>query len=263
MLARQSGGLPGETWEVLLRPAKRVEIGMTVTFAEGCRARIIRRLSEKQWLLEFQTEIPLDDFLARFGRAPLPPYIKRKREARSQQDLERYQTVYARVKGSVAAPTAGLHFTQEVLDLLKSRGVGIAPITLHVGYGTFLPIETERVEDHVMEEEHYMIGGETASMVNGAKRVIAVGTTSTRVLESVADDEGRIRPVSGSTRLYLYQGCRFRRVDALLTNFHLPKSSLFLLVCAFAGRERMQKAYRHAIENGFRFYSYGDCMLIL
>jgi S-adenosylmethionine:tRNA ribosyltransferase-isomerase len=264
LLTRQPGVLPGETWEVLLRPAKRVEIGMTVTFATGCRARIVRRLSEKQWLLEFRTDIPFDDFLARFGRAPLPPYIKRKRDrSRSQQDLERYQTVYARVKGSVAAPTAGLHFTEEVLDHLRSRAVGIAPITLHVGYGTFLPIETERVEDHVMEEEHYTIGGETVSMVNGAKRVIAVGTTSTRVLESVADDEGKIRPVSGSTRLYLYPGSRFRRVDALLTNFHLPKSSLFLLVCAFAGRERMQKAYRFAIEKRFRFYSYGDCMLIL
>jgi len=264
LLTRQPGGLPGETWEVLLRPAKRVEIGMTVTFATGCRALIVRRLSEKQWLLEFRTDIPFDDFLARFGRAPLPPYIKRKRDkARSQQDLERYQTVYARVKGSVAAPTAGLHFTEEVLDHLRSRAVGIAPITLHVGYGTFLPIETERVEDHVMEEERYTIGGETVSMVNGAKRVIAVGTTSTRVLESVADDEGKIRPVSGSTRLYLYPGYRFRRVDALLTNFHLPKSSLFLLVCAFAGRERMQKAYRFAIEKRFRFYSYGDCMLIL
>jgi S-adenosylmethionine:tRNA ribosyltransferase-isomerase len=163
----------------------------------------------------------------------------------------------------VAAPTAGLHFTEEVLDHLRGRAVGIAPITLHVGYGTFLPIETERVEDHVMEEEHYTIGGETARLVNGAKRVIAVGTTSTRVLESVADDEGKIRPVFGSTRLYLYPGYRFRRVGALLTNFHLPKSSLFLLVCAFAGRERMQEAYRFAIEKRFRFYSYGDCMLIL
>ncbi|MCX5821719.1 MAG: tRNA preQ1(34) S-adenosylmethionine ribosyltransferase-isomerase QueA [Deltaproteobacteria bacterium] len=264
LLTRQPGNPPGETWEVLLRPAKRVEIGMTVTFALGCGARIVRRLSEKQWLLEFRTDIPFDDFLARFGRAPLPPYIKRKRDhSRSQQDLERYQTVYARVKGSVAAPTAGLHFTPEVLDHLRSRAVGIAPITLHVGYGTFLPIETGNVEDHVMEEEHYTIGGEAARLVNGAKRVIAVGTTSTRVLESVADDEGRIRPVSGSTRLYLYPDSRFRRVDALLTNFHLPKSSLFLLVCAFAGRERMQEAYRLAIENRFRFYSYGDCMLIL
>jgi S-adenosylmethionine:tRNA ribosyltransferase-isomerase len=264
LLTRQPGDLPGETWEVLLRPAKRVEIGMMVTFAAGCEARIVRRLSEKQWLLQFRTEIPFDDFLARLGRAPLPPYIKRKRDrARSQEDLERYQTVYARVAGSVAAPTAGLHFTPEVLDLLRERAVEIAPITLHVGYGTFLPIETGNVEDHVMEEEHYTIGGETARLVNDAKRVIAVGTTSTRVLESVADDEGKIRPVSGSTRLFLYPGSRFKRVDALLTNFHLPKSSLFLLVCAFAGREQMQAAYRLAIENRFRFYSYGDCMLIL
>lgn len=264
LLTRQPGDPPEETWEVLLRPAKRVDVGTTVTFADGCRARIVRRLSEKQWLLEFRTEIPFDDFLARFGRAPLPPYIKRKRrETRLQQDLERYQTVYARVKGSVAAPTAGLHFTEEVFDLLRGRAVGIAPVTLHVGYGTFLPIAAENVEDHVMEEELFTIDGETVRLVNGAKRVIAVGTTSTRVLESVADDEGKIRPVSGSTRLYLYPGSRFRRVDALLTNFHLPKSSLFLLVCAFAGTERMQETYRIAVENRFRFYSYGDCMLIL
>jgi S-adenosylmethionine:tRNA ribosyltransferase-isomerase len=264
LLRRLPGDASTEAWEVLLRPAKRVEIGMAVAFAPGCEARIAGRLSEKQWLLHFRTEIPFEDFLARFGRAPLPPYIKRKRDrARSQEDLERYQTVYARVKGSVAAPTAGLHFTPDVLELLRGRAVGIAPVTLHVGYGTFLPIETANVEDHVMEEEHFTIGDETARRINGAKRVIAVGTTSTRVLESIADDQGRIRPVSGSTRLYLYPGSRFRRVDALLTNFHLPKSSLFLLVCAFAGRERMQAAYRLAIENRFRFYSYGDCMLIL
>lgn len=264
LLTRQPGDSGAEIWEALLRPAKRVDVGTTVTFTEGCKAQIIRRLSEKQWLLEFRTEIPFDDFLARFGRAPLPPYIKRKKDrARSQQDLERYQTVYARVKGSVAAPTAGLHFTEEVFDLLRGRAVGIAPITLHVGYGTFLPIEAQNVEEHVMEEEHFTIGEETALLVNGAGRVIAIGTTSTRVLESVADDEGKIRPLSGSTRLFLYPGSRFRRVDALLTNFHLPKSSLFLLVCAFAGTERMQEAYRMAVLNRFRFYSYGDCMLIL
>ena len=208
--------------------------------------------------------MPFDDFLARQGRAPLPPYIKRQRDrSRSVEDLERYQTVYARVKGSVAAPTAGLHFTPEVLESLRDRGVAIAPVTLHIGYGTFLPIETERVEDHVMEEERFSLGEETARKVNGATRVIAVGTTATRVLESVADAEGRIAPASGSTGLYLYPGYRFRRVDALLTNFHLPKSSLFLLVCAFAGRELMREAYETAVANRFRFYSYGDCMLIL
>ncbi|MBU2252214.1 MAG: tRNA preQ1(34) S-adenosylmethionine ribosyltransferase-isomerase QueA [Proteobacteria bacterium] len=250
-------------WEALLRPAKRVTVGMRMTFADGCTARIVRRMSEKRWLLAFTTTLPFGDFLDRYGRAPLPPYIKRRRDrSRSESDLERYQTVYARVQGSVAAPTAGLHFTREVLDRVESRGVAIAPITLHIGYGTFLPIEAAEVEDHLMDEERFTIGEETARMVNEAKRVIAVGTTSTRVLESVARGDG-IRPVSGSTRLYIYPGYRFRRVDALLTNFHLPKSSLFLLVCAFAGSELMQEAYRFAIENRFRFYSYGDCMLIL
>jgi S-adenosylmethionine:tRNA ribosyltransferase-isomerase len=264
LLARQPLESPDETWEVLLRPAKRVVVGTVIRFDDECSARIIRRLSAKQWLLTFTTPLPFDAFLARQGRAPLPPYIKRRRDrSRSEQDLERYQTVYARVSGSVAAPTAGLHFSEEVLDLLKQRGASVAPVTLHVGYGTFLPITTERVEDHVMEEERYTIDAQTAQKVNEAQRVIAVGTTATRVLESVADEAGGINPVSGATRLFIYPGYRFRRVDALLTNFHLPKSSLFLLVCAFAGRELMQEAYRVAIENRLRFYSYGDCMLIL
>jgi S-adenosylmethionine:tRNA ribosyltransferase-isomerase len=253
-----------ETWEVLLRPAKRVQIGMTITFDNGCLAVILDRLSDKQWVLNFQTTIPFDDFLTQQGRAPLPPYIKRRKDrSRSEKDLERYQTVYARVKGSVAAPTAGFHFTVGILDRLRFRGAEIAPVTLHVGYGTFLPIETERVEDHHMEKEHFTLGEETARKVNEADRVIAVGTTATRVLESVADEEKLVRPISGSTSLFIYPGYPFRRVDTLLTNFHLPKSSLYLLVCAFAGRELIQKAYRIAIENRFRFYSYGDCMLIL
>ena len=265
LLTRQNTDeAPEETWEVLLRPAKRVQSGMTITFDGGSRATILNRLSEKKWLLHFQTSIPFDDFLSRYGRAPLPPYIKRRKDrSRSEKDLERYQTVYARVKGSVAAPTAGLHFTGGVLDRLQHRGVEIAPVTLHIGYGTFLPIETDRVEDHIMEEEHFSIDEKTARKVNEASRVIAVGTTATRVLESVSDEQRKIRPVSGSTRLYIYPGYSFRCVDTLLTNFHLPKSSLFLLVCAFAGRELMQKAYSLAIENRFRFYSYGDCMLIL
>jgi S-adenosylmethionine:tRNA ribosyltransferase-isomerase len=264
LLTRRQEEQPGELWEVLLRPAKRVAVGMTISFADACRATVVNRLSEKQWLLQFTAATPFDEFLARQGRAPLPPYIKRKRDRlRSERDLERYQTVYARVKGSVAAPTAGLHFTPEILDRLESRGAAIAPVTLHIGYGTFLPIETERVEDHVMEEEHFTLGEETARKVNEATRVIAVGTTATRVLESVAGEEDRIGPAARSTRLYIYPGYRFRRINALVTNFHLPKSSLFLLVCAFAGRDLMQKAYRLAIENRFRFYSYGDCMLIL
>ena len=264
LLSRKESEVKKETWEVLLRPAKRVAIEMEILFAEACSARVISRLSDKKWLLEFRTDIAFNDFLSRFGRAPLPPYIKRKKiQTRSLEDLERYQTVYAREPGSVAAPTAGLHFTENVLDGMKKRDVKIASVTLHVGYGTFLPIETEIVEEHSMEEEFFFISEEAAGMINEAKRVIAVGTTSTRVLESVADEEGKIRAASGSTRLFIYPGYRFRRVDALLTNFHLPKSSLFLLVCAFAGRELMLQAYRTAIENRFRFYSYGDCMLVL
>jgi len=265
LLARQSaGGMRDETWEALLRPAKRVREGMAILFAPGCRAQVLKRLSEKRWLLGFGTDVSFEDFLARCGRAPLPPYIKRRGDQRrSRIDLERYQTVYARVKGSVAAPTAGLHFTGESLDRLTARGVAIAPLTLHVGYGTFLPIETDQAEDHVMEEERFCLGEESALKINGAERVVAVGTTSTRVLETVAGAGGRVQPMSGATGLYIYPGYRFKRVDALLTNFHLPKSSLFLLVCAFAGRETMLNAYRLAVENRFRFYSYGDCMLIL
>jgi S-adenosylmethionine:tRNA ribosyltransferase-isomerase len=264
LLARSKDGSPGETWEVLLRPAKRVAVGTVIAFTDDDRATVVDRLGEKRWLLSFTTAMPFDDFLAGQGRAPLPPYIKRQRDrSPSVEDLERYQTVYARVKGSVAAPTAGLHFTREVLESLRGRGAEIAPVTLHIGYGTFLPIETERVEDHVMEEEWFSLGEETARKINEAGRVIAVGTTATRVLESIADADGRIAAASGSTGLYLYPGYRFRRVEALLTNFHLPKSSLFLLVCAFAGRELMREAYETAVVNRFRFYSYGDCMLIL
>lgn len=262
LLSKENTG--NETWRAMLRPAKRVAPGMTVFFAEGCFACLTKRLTDKQWLLEFIVNTPFADFLARFGRAPLPPYIKRKKgDSRSRADLERYQTIYAREPGSVAAPTAGLHFTEDVLLDLKRRGVKTAPVTLHVGYGTFVPIETETVEDHVMEEEFFSISQEAAAIVNTAKRVIAVGTTSTRTLESCANENGIIAPVSSSTRLYIYPGYRFKRVDALITNFHLPKSSLFLLVCAFAGRELMMEAYRQAIEKRMRFYSYGDAMLIL
>lgn len=264
LLTRRREGPSGTVWEALLRPAKRVSVGTDILFDGRNRARIIARISEKQWLLSFEVDGPFDGFLIRFGRAPLPPYIRRRRDhPRSLQDLERYQTVYARVSGSVAAPTAGLHFSKGVLARIGDRGAKLAAVTLHVGYGTFLPITAERVEDHVMEEEHFAMTAETARQINGAERVIAVGTTATRVLESAADENGHLEPAAGATRLYIYPGYRFRCVDGLLTNFHLPKSSLFLLVCAFAGRERMLEAYRFAIDQGFRFYSYGDCMLIL
>ncbi|MEN6317363.1 MAG: tRNA preQ1(34) S-adenosylmethionine ribosyltransferase-isomerase QueA [Syntrophaceae bacterium] len=253
-----------QTWEVLLRPAKRVRSGLKLLFDTEGEAQIIDRVSDKKWIITFSTYSPFEHFLEKYGRVPLPPYIKRNMVSRDYpDDIIRYQTIYARLPGSVAAPTAGLHFSQDILDTLKKNGVHIVPITLHVGYGTFLPIETEVVEEHVMEEEFFEITKEAAELINAAEKVIAVGTTSTRVLESAADGTGTIKPSSAHTRLYIYPGYRFKRVNAMITNFHLPRTSLFLLVCAFAGRDLIMRAYKQAIAECFRFYSYGDCMLIL
>ncbi len=260
-------GFPGakELWEVLARPAKRLAEDDRIDFGDGCTAQVASRLSDKKWLMDFCAPEGFDRHLEKHGRAPLPPYIKRKKTMAPDetQDRERYQTVYARQAGSIAAPTAGLHFSPGVLDALQSRGVDIAPITLHVGIGTFMPIETEVVEDHSMETEYFEISAESADKINAARRVIAVGTTSTRTLESVADSNGRIAAQSGETRLFIYPGYTFKRVNALVTNFHLPASSLFLLVSAFAGTDFIQSAYKQAVENEYFFYSYGDCMLIL
>jgi len=253
-----------QTWEVLLKPAKRVSAGVRILLSEGCEAAIVERLSEKKWLLSFTMTMPFTRYLERYGRAPLPPYIKRKKkEEMPLDDLTRYQTIYARQPGSVAAPTAGLHFSEQVMAALAERGVDIAPVTLHVGYGTFNPIDAARVEDHIMEPEFLQVSEGSAEKINRAGRVIAVGTTATRVIETIADERGRIHPGSSWTRLYVYPGYSFKRVHALLTNFHLPMSSLFLLVCALAGTELMQRAYGQAVDNRYRFYSYGDCMLIL
>jgi S-adenosylmethionine:tRNA ribosyltransferase-isomerase len=265
LLSRRCGyDEPVQTWELLLRPAKRVSVGAKILFNGECEARLIERLSDKRWAAEFRTSMNFDHFLEKYGRAPLPPYIKRNRDnTKSLDDINRYQTIYARHPGSVAAPTAGLHFSQNILDTLKRMNVRIVPVTLHVGYGTFLPIKNDIVENHIMEEEFFEITEETAKVINEAKRVIAAGTTSTRVIESVTDEAGKVKPLSGHTGLFIYPGYRFKRVNGLITNFHLPRSSLFLLVCAFAGKDLIMKAYNQAIENRFRFYSYGDCMLIL
>ena len=265
LLSRKDQETPySQSWEVLLRPAKRVSIGTKIVFNERSWAEIIERISDKKWIINFHTELEFDHFLEEHGRAPLPPYIKRGKTAeKNLHDLTRYQTVYARTPGSVAAPTAGLHFSESILGKMKDRGIQILPITLHVGYGTFLPIETARVEDHVMDEEYFELNEQTAEILNEAKRVTTVGTTSTRVLESLADKRGKIKSSSGYTNLFIYPGYEFKKVDRLITNFHLPKSSLFLLVCAFAGTDLIKKAYKKAIEEKFRFYSYGDCMLIL
>ncbi len=252
------------TWEVLLRPAKRVRVGTRISFDGRSWAEIVERISDKKWIIRFHPESGFDSFLETFGGAPLPPYIKRGRgKTPDPVDLQRYQTIYAKNPGSVAAPTAGLHFSPEILDALRRREIGIAEVTLHVGYGTFLPIETRDVEDHTMESESFEISEEAAERINAARRVVAVGTTSIRTLESAADAEGEVRAGKGKTSLFIYPGYRFKAVDRVLTNFHLPASSLFLLVCAFAGSDLMRRAYAKAIEEKFRFYSYGDCMLIL
>lgn len=259
--ARNAGG--EEIWDVLLKPAKRVRIGARIHFAEDAEGMVVDRLSDKKWRVCFYCPGSFADFLLQHGRAPLPPYIKRdKNRGEATYDLDRYQTVYARVPGSVAAPTAGFHFSPAVLAELRSKGIAIAPVTLHVGYGTFLPIVAPDIEDHEMEAEYFELSGESAEMINGASRVVAVGTTATRVIETVANDKGRLKEASGWTSLYVYPGYRFKRVQALLTNFHLPKSSLYLLTCAFGGKEQIESAYGQAIGMGYRFYSYGDCMLI-
>lgn len=262
MLLLAKGDTPGR-WEVLLRPAKRVKIGTEISFSNGAHAVVQERKSEKKWVLDFYTRGDFDSFLERSGRAPLPPYIKRKKESENNiLDHERYQTVYAKRPGSVAAPTAGLHFSEEILEKLENRGVDIVRVTLHVGYGTFLPIEVDNIEDHVMEEECYDIAPDVAMRISKARRITATGTTSVRVLESATDSEGMTSAGLGSTNLFIYPGYRFKRVNRLITNFHLPKSSLYLLVCTFAGKEFIEKAYKIAVEEQFRFYSYGDCMLI-
>jgi len=263
LLLLQERGAPA-TWEVLLRPAKRVKVGTRISFDGRSWAEILERVSDKKWVVRFHTETGFDTFLETFGSAPLPPYIKRgKGKAQNPVDLQRYQTIYAKSPGSVAAPTAGLHFSEEILEALRGQEVDIAEVTLHVGYGTFLPIETDLVEDHEMESESFEIDEGAAEKINSAGRIVAVGTTSIRTLEAASDPDGRVRPGKGKTSIFIYPGYRFKAVDRVLTNFHLPASSLFLLVCAFAGRDLMRRAYAAAIEERFRFYSYGDCMLIL
>lgn len=261
LLEREEGS---NRWLVLLRPARRVSRGTPIFFQDGVVGEVRERVDEKKWIIEFILADDFEAFLEAHGKAPLPPYIKRSdSDGRSSLDLERYQTIYAAVPGSVAAPTAGLHFSETTMAELKRRRVTVAPLTLHVGPGTFNPVETEEVEDHVMERERYDIPEETANAINLARRVIAVGTTSVRAMESSALENGVVRPGAGTTDLFIYPGFRFKVTGGLLTNFHLPASSLFLLVCAFGGVELMKRAYETAVDEGFRFYSYGDCMLIL
>ncbi len=264
LLTRKQADADAQTWEAMVRPAKRLRENDVISLAGNCEAKVLDRVSDKKWVLQFYAPEGFDVHLSKFGRAPLPPYIKRKKNTKPDiADLERYQTIYAKTPGSIAAPTAGLHFSDDVITKLRSQGIQIAPLTLHVGYGTFIPIESDEVENHVMEPEYYEINAESARMINDARRLITVGTTSTRTIESAADDNGYVNAQSGFTNLFIYPGYKFKRVNGLLTNFHLPQSSLFLLVCAFAGTGLIKRTYLHAVENQYKFYSYGDCMLII
>ncbi len=262
-MTKKSGTEEYQTWEALLKPGKRIRLNDVIIMKDNCAAKVIERISDKKWLLEFSVPSGWENFINRLGQAPLPPYIRRKNGAmQNNDDKERYQTIYAKNPGSVAAPTAGLHFSEAVLQALRDKGIQIAPITLHVGTGTFMPIETETVEEHAMEKEFYEISASSADLINNARRIVAVGTTSTRTVESATNSKGQVETRSGFTNLFIYPGYKFKKVEALITNFHLPESSLFLLVCAFAGKDFINNAYNHAIDNAYRFYSYGDCMLI-
>jgi S-adenosylmethionine:tRNA ribosyltransferase-isomerase len=254
-------------WEALARPARRLQKGARVEFGAGrLRAEVVETLAEGRRLLRFYTDEPLEQLLEELGQTPLPPYIKRDGEE-FKADRERYQTVYARERGAIAAPTAGLHFTPRILEELRARGARLAEITLHVGYGTFEPVRVNDLKDHRVAPERIVITEETAELINGARargqRILAIGTTTTRALESAVGEDGLVRAGARLAQLTITPGYKFRVVDALLTNFHLPRSSLLALVAAFAGRDAVLAAYRHAVEARYRFYSYGDCMLII
>ena len=254
------------SWRAFVRNAKRLRPGERVDFGSGVTAIAEERGTDGSILLVFDGEEPVELLLERAGRMPLPPYIAGKREA-DQSDADDYQTMFAREKGAVAAPTAALHFTPRLMEALAEAGVGHETLTLHVGAGTFLPVKVEDTEDHVMHSEWGRIEPRAAERLNAARaaggRVIAVGTTSLRLLESATGEDGMIRPFEGDTDIFISPGYGFRAVDGLLTNFHLPKSTLFMLVSALMGVETMQAAYAHAIEQGYRFYSYGDASLLL
>ena len=262
---------PG-VWEVLLEGSKRLRVGETITAGEDADGAVGLGLEENlgggRWVVRVDRDGSAESILSRIGVTPLPPYIRRRNESPSddEADRERYQTVYARNAGAIAAPTAGLHFTPEMLDRVRDRGISIAFVTLHVGIGTFRPINVDRLDDHVMHSESFKLSVDTAEAIACCRarggRVVAVGTTTVRVLESWARDDGSIAPARGSTELFNRPPHRFYVVNALLSNFHLPRSTLLALVMAFAGVGRTRNAYAHAVEQRYRFYSYGDAMLI-
>lgn len=255
--------ISGDEWEVILKPGKKAKKGARFEFGNGkLIAEIVETLDGGNRLVKFKYDGLFENVLDELGQMPLPPYITHKLE-----DKERYQTVYAKNKGSAAAPTAGLHFTNELLEEIKNEGVSIAYLTLHVGLGTFRPVKVDDVENHKMHSEYYSISDETADIINTARknggRIISVGTTSTRVLETVANDDGMVKSGSGETDIFIYPPYKFKAVDSLITNFHLPESTLLMLVSALAGKENIEKAYKCAVEEKYRFFSFGDAMFIV
>ncbi len=251
-----------DIWETLVKPGKKAKIGTKIIFGDGkLIGTVIDIVEEGNRLIKFEYEGIFEEVLDELGQMPLPPYI-----THTLQDKNRYQTVYAKHEGSAAAPTAGLHFTKELLEQIEKKGVKIARVTLHVGLGTFRPVKVENVLEHHMHSEFYQIDADAAKTINEAKdnghRVIAVGTTSSRTLESVGDENGRVKETSGWTDIFIYPGYKFKVVDNLITNFHLPESTLVMLVSALAGRENVLDAYKEAVKEGYRFFSFGDAMFI-
>ena len=253
------------SYHCLIKASKQAVAGTQLFFDQGLAAEV-QGFADGIYRVAFTSPEPFDDLLQRIGHMPLPPYIKRDADTPDGDDRQRYQTVYAREQGAIAAPTAGLHFTGDILAAIKARGIVVAAVTLHVGYGTFVPVRVDDIREHRMHEEWFSITTETAAIVNRAKaegrRVVAVGTTSVRTLEYAARENGQISPGSGSCDLFIYPGYRFKMVDALVTNFHLPRSTLLMLVSAFAGRNTMLRTYAEAVRQRYRFFSYGDAMLI-
>ena len=254
--------LSKDTWEVIMRPGKKLRIGDRVEFAEDLQAEILEKKGDGVTSVKFYFEGLFEPLLERYGNMPLPPYITQRLE-----DRQRYQTVYAKENGSAAAPTAGLHFTPELMEKIRKKGIDIIPVLLHVGLGTFRPVKVDNVENHKMHSEYYSISADSARRINETRkrggRIIAVGTTSVRTLESVADEDGSIKEQSGNTEIFIYPGYRFKCVDALITNFHLPESTLLMLISAFMGKEQALGLYRLAVQERYRFFSFGDAMLIL
>ena len=251
-----------DVWETLVKPGKKCRPGARLSFGEGLlKAEVLETVEEGNRLVRFEYEGIFEEILDRLGEMPLPPYITHK-----LQDNSRYQTVYARYEGSAAAPTAGLHFTRELLERIEKKGVQVVFVTLHVGLGTFRPVKEENVLEHHMHSEFYQVSDEAAERINAAKasggRIICVGTTACRTLESAADETGRVHSGSGDTEIFIYPGYHFKVLDALITNFHLPESTLVMLVSALAGREHVLNAYAEAVKERYRFFSFGDAMLI-